>query len=169
MPAEPPITQPTRGQDAAAPDAARVVAPPPLIYLGSLAIGFGLEALLPSASVPDAVRWGAGGALLVAGSLLARAFFQALARAGTTISPYDATTALVTTGPYRISRNPGYLGMTLAYAGVALLSGALWPFGTLVPTLVLIDCGVIAREERYLERTFGDQYRQYKRQTRRWL
>ncbi len=150
-------------------DDAGVIAPPPLIYLGGLATGFAVEALLPSASVPNAVSWGAGGALLATGALLARSFFRALRRADTTISPYASSTALVTTGPYRISRNPGYLGMALAYAGIALLSGALWLFATLVPTLILIDRGVIAREERYLTRRFGDAYADYKRGTRRWL
>jgi protein-S-isoprenylcysteine O-methyltransferase Ste14 len=149
--------------------AADVIAPPPLIYLIGLAVGFGLELLLPSARLPAAVTWGAGGVLAVAGALLARSFFRALGNAGTPISPYRATTRLVTSGPYRISRNPGYLGMTLGYAGTALLFGALWPFATLVPTLIAVDRGVIAREERYLEHAFGDEYRQYKRRTRRWI
>jgi protein-S-isoprenylcysteine O-methyltransferase Ste14 len=151
------------------PEAANVVAPPPLIYVAGLAVGFILEALLPSASIPAVVSWGAGGALVVAGIVLARSFFQALGRADTTISPYSASSALVTTGPYAISRNPGYLGMALAYAGIAVLSGALWPFATLVPTLIVIDRGVIAREERYLDATFGNEYRRYKGAVRRWL
>jgi protein-S-isoprenylcysteine O-methyltransferase Ste14 len=150
-------------------DAANVIAPPPLIYLVGLAVGFGLEALLPSASVPPALGLVAGIALIAAGALLARSFFRALARAGTPISPYAASTALVTDGPYRISRNPGYLGMALAYAGIALVSGALWPFASLAVVLVLVDRGVIAREERYMERRFGDEYLQYKKRARRWL
>ncbi len=148
---------------------ARVIAPPPLIYLGGLAVGFALEALLPSASLPAAVSWGAGGVLVVAGSLLARSFFRSLGKAGTTISPWGTSTALVTNGPYGFSRNPGYLGMALAYAGIALLCGALWPLASLLPTLLVIDRGVIAREEQNLERTFGESYLAYKRRTRRWL
>ena len=77
--------------------------------------------------------------------------------------------ALVTTGPYRLSRNPGYLGMALGYAGIAILFGALWALVPLVPTLVLIDRGVIRREERHLERRFGEQYSRYRAQTRRWI
>jgi protein-S-isoprenylcysteine O-methyltransferase Ste14 len=155
--------------DAARRDAAGVIAPPPLIFLAGLAIGFALEALLRSASVPDALSWSIGGFLIVAGALLARSFFTTLRRARTTVSPYEATTALVTTGPYRVSRNPGYLGMALVYAGIAVLTGALWVLATLVPVLILIDRGVIAREERYLENKFGEEYRRYKAQTRRWL
>jgi protein-S-isoprenylcysteine O-methyltransferase Ste14 len=146
-----------------------VIAPPPLIYLAGLAVGFGLEALLPSASVPPVLGLVAGIPLIGAGVLLARSFFRALGQAGTPISPYAASTALVTGGPYRVSRNPGYLGMALAYAGIALVSGALWPFASLAVVLVLVDRGVIAREERYLEQKFGDEYLQYKSRVRRWL
>jgi protein-S-isoprenylcysteine O-methyltransferase Ste14 len=150
-------------------DAPGVIAPPPLIYLGGLGIGFVLEALLPSVSVPGPLRWSLGSILVVAGLVLARSFFRALRRAHTPVDPYHATTALVTTGPYRLSRNPGYLGMALAFAGIAVLSGALWALRALVPTLIVVDRGVISREERYLERKFGEEYRRYKAQTRRWL
>ncbi len=145
------------------------LAPPPLIYIAGLAAGFVLETLLPSASLPGWLRWGVGGGLAAAGLALARAFFRVLVGAGTTVSPYSHSTALVTTGPYRISRNPGYLGMALGYAGTALLFGALWPFVTLAPVLAAIDFGVIRREERNLERTFGAEYAAYRNQTRRWL
>ncbi len=150
-------------------DAANAVAPPPLIYLAGLGVGFLLEALLPSASIPTVVGIVTGVPLIVAGTLLARSFFRALSRAGTTISPYGSSSALVTDGPYRLTRNPGYLGMALAYAGIALVSGALWPLASLLVVVVVIDRGVIAREERYLERAFGDEYRDYRRRTRRWL
>ena len=150
-------------------DAAGVIAPPPLIYLAGLGIGFILEAFLPSASVPPAVTWPVGGVLAIAGLALARAFFRALHAADTPVSPYSPSTALVTTGPYRLSRNPGYLGMALGYAGIAILSGALWALVPLVPTLFVIDRGVIRREERHLERRFGEQYSRYRTQTRRWI
>ncbi|HEY3186577.1 MAG TPA: isoprenylcysteine carboxylmethyltransferase family protein [Solirubrobacteraceae bacterium] len=150
-------------------DAPGVIAPPPFIYLGALAVGFGLEALLPSASVPAALEWSLGGALLLAGSALATSFIAAFRRARTPVDVRKATTTIVTTGPYRLSRNPGYLGLTLIYSGIAVLSGALWLFAPLVLALVVIDRGVIAREERYLERKFGEQYLRYKARTRRWL
>ena len=150
-------------------DAPGVIAPPPLIFVTGLAIGFGLEALLPSASLPHALTWPLGGALLLAGLILARSFVAAFRRADMAVHPAKPTTAIVTTGPYRLSRNPGYLGMTLAYAGIAVLSGALWRFVSLVPTLVLIDRGVIAREEQYLEQKFGAEYAGYMARVRRWL
>jgi protein-S-isoprenylcysteine O-methyltransferase Ste14 len=75
----------------------------------------------------------------------------------------------VTSGPYRLSRNPGYLGLALVYAGIAILSGALWALATLGPTLIVVDRGVILPEERYLSRRFGEEYSCYRRRTRRWL
>lgn len=150
-------------------DTAGVIAPPPLIYIAGLAVGFGLEVLLPSASVPAAVRWPVGAVLALAGVGVAASFFGALSRARTPVDPYRPTTTLVTSGPYRLSRNPGYLALALTYAAIAVLSGALWPLVTLVPTLAVVDRGVIAREERYLERRFGEEYRRYKARTRRWI
>jgi protein-S-isoprenylcysteine O-methyltransferase Ste14 len=149
-------------------DAPGVIAPPPLIYLAGLAVGFGLEALLPSASVPVALQW-AGCALIVAGVFLAGSFVAAFRRAHTNVDPGKPTTTIVTSGPYRLTRNPGYLGMALAYTGIALLSGALWPLLSLIPVLLIIDRAVIAREERYLEAKFGSEYVAYKARVRRWL
>jgi protein-S-isoprenylcysteine O-methyltransferase Ste14 len=150
-------------------DSAGVIAPPPLVYLGGLAVGFVLEALLPSASLPGALAWPLGAVLLVAGLTLLRAFVRTLHRAGTPVRPDRATTAIVTSGPYRVSRNPGYLGMALVYLGIAVGARALWVLVPLIAVLAVVDRGVIAREERYLERTFGEQYLRYKAQVRRWL
>ena len=156
-------------QHAGSRDLPGVIAPPPLIYLGGLAVGFGLEALFYSPSVQGAVAWPVGAVLMVTGGALARSFFHGFGRAGTPVSPYNTPTKLVTTGAYRLSRNPGYLGMALAYAGIAVMARALWALAPLVVVLVLIDRGVIAREERFLERKFGEDYLRYKRRTRRWL
>jgi protein-S-isoprenylcysteine O-methyltransferase Ste14 len=146
-----------------------VIAPPPLIYLAGLGIGFGFEALLPSASFPGWLAWSLGSVLLLGGLVLAASFVGAFRRAGTPVNPGESSTALVTTGPYRLSRNPGYLGMALGYAGIAILSGALWVLALLLPTLTLIQCGVIRREERYLARRFGEHYLRYRARTRRWI
>jgi len=149
-------------------DSAGVVAPPPLIYLGGLAVGFALEALLPGTSIPGAVRWILGGVLLVAGLVLLGSFNTAFQRKGTAVEPWKPTTAIVTTGPYRLTRNPAYLGMALVYIGIALLADALWVLVPLPVVLLIIDRMVIAREERYLERKFGQEYLNYKGRVRRW-
>jgi protein-S-isoprenylcysteine O-methyltransferase Ste14 len=152
------------------PDSAGVVVPPPFYFLGGLAIGFGLETLLPGSSVPDAVQWIGGGVALLAGIALAVSFNAAFSRRRTAVEPWKPTTAIVTTGPYRITRNPAYLGMTCIYIGIALLSDALWVLAPLPLVLLVIDRTVIAREERYLEGKFGAEYLDYKTSgVRRWI
>jgi protein-S-isoprenylcysteine O-methyltransferase Ste14 len=146
-----------------------VIAPPPLIFLAGLVVGFGLEALLPGSEVPGAVRWVLGGATLLAGLALQTTFIAAFSRKGTAVEPWKPTTAIVTTGPYRLTRNPAYLGMALIYVGIALLADSLWVLAPLPLVIAAIDRGVIAREERYLERKFGREYLDYKQRARRWI
>ena len=150
-------------------DTAGVKVPPPFIYLGGLAVGFGLDLLLPDASRPGLVRWGLGGVVFVAGLSLAGAFNTAFARKGTAVEPWKPTTAIVTDGPFRLTRNPAYLGMALMYVGIALLGDAIWALLPLPFVLGVIDRQVIAREERYLQRKFGREYLDYKATTRRWI
>lgn len=147
---------------------AGVIAPPPVIYLGFLGLGFALEGLLPGADLPAWAQW-LGAAVIVAGAALLIAFERAFKRTGTDANPYRPSSALATDGPYRFSRNPGYLGMAITFVGIALAAGAPWALVMLVPALVVIEYGVIAREERYLERLFGEEYLAYKQTTRRWL
>ena len=104
-----------------------VVAPPPLIYLAGLALGFALEARLPSRRLRGVRVRAAGLPLAVGGLSLAGEFVMTFRRAGTPVDPRRAATVLVTHGPYRFTRNPAYLGMALLYSGITLLRGALWP------------------------------------------
>ena len=165
-----PPSEPPAESASVKPDRSEAIAPPPpLIYIVGLGAGFGLEALFPSASLPPVLAWSVGGGVLVAGLVLAGAFFAAFRRARTPVDLRKATSAIVTTGPYRWSRNPGYVSLTLIYAGIAVLASVLWAFVSLIPTLVVIEYGVIRREERYLERKFGQEYLAYKARTRRWL
>lgn len=150
-------------------DISGVIAPPPLIFLAGLAAGFGLEALLPGTSLPDALAWIAGGVLLLAGVALLVSFERAFHRKRTAANPWRPTTAIATDGPYRLTRNPAYLGMALVYLGIALLSQALWVLLPLPLVLAIVDRGVIAREERYLERKFGQEYLDYRGRVRRWV
>ena len=72
-------------------------------------------------------------------------------------------------GPYRFTRNPIYVGFALAYAGVSVWSRTNGPLLMLPGVLAVVDRVVVAREERYLERLFGEDYRNYLADTRRWL
>ena len=85
------------------------------------------------------------------------------------MSPYRPTTTLGTAGPYRYSRNPLYIALTLAYLGAAVVVNTVWPVILLPGLLLVMQWGVISREERYLERRFGDEYRRYRTRVRRWL
>jgi protein-S-isoprenylcysteine O-methyltransferase Ste14 len=90
-------------------------------------------------------------------------------RAGTNVDPYEPATAVVTEGPYRFTRNPMYVGFTLMYVGISALANALLPILLLPAVQQLMRRGVIEREERYLERKFGDEYRRYKESVGRWI
>jgi protein-S-isoprenylcysteine O-methyltransferase Ste14 len=94
---------------------------------------------------------------------------RSFAAASTNVPPTLPTTALVVDGIYRRTRNPLYLGMTLVYLGLGVAAGSLWAIGLVLPLLWVINVGVVNREERYLERKFGDAYRAYKARARRWI
>jgi protein-S-isoprenylcysteine O-methyltransferase Ste14 len=95
--------------------------------------------------------------------------FREMKRARTNVDPYKPTTAIVAEGSYRYTRNPLYVGMTLMYAGVSARANAL-PAALFLPAvLAVMQSGVIEREERYLERKFGDEYSGYKTRVRRWI
>jgi len=145
-----------------------VLAPPPLIYLVPLALGLLLHRRYPFELPGRKVTMVVGLACMLAAAIVLPALLS-FRRAATRPEPWRPATALVTDGPYRFSRNPMYLGFTLLYLGIALLFGSLWPFLFLPLVLSVMHFGVIVREEAYLERRFGDAYREYRRRVNRWL
>jgi protein-S-isoprenylcysteine O-methyltransferase Ste14 len=146
-----------------------VVAPPPLIYAGALAAGLLVNKFYPLGFLPREVRRTVGPALILGGALVGILGFQKMSRAGTNVDPYKPSTAIVDGGPYRYTRNPLYVGMTLIYTGISTLANALPPILLLPVVLMVMRRGVIEREERYLEGKFGDEYRAYKARVRRWV
>jgi len=150
-------------------DTAGVIAPPPVIYLAFLSIGFGADALWPAAVLPQGLQYAAGTAVIALGLVLGFAAVRQFRRHKTPFKTHEPSTALITAGPYRYSRNPIYLALSLLYAGIGIAADSPWVLALLVPLLVVLHYGVIAREERYLERKFADAYRRYKSTTRRWL
>ena len=150
-------------------DKAGVVAPPPLIYLGVLAIGLLLNRRVPVGSLPRGIARGAGWPLLGGGVLLLVWFEREMRQADTPASPYKPSAHVATEGPFRYTRNPGYLSMAMIYAGIATIANALWALLLLPVALLAIRLGVIEREEDYLERKFGEEYLRYKARVRRWI
>lgn len=141
-----------------------VIAPPPLIFLATFAAGWFGRNLLPlyQAGIAAAV-------LAVPSALLLCWGVVTMLRARTHIDPSKPATALVTSGPFRFTRNPLYLSLNLLYVAVALRTGAMTALVLLPVANLILHFGVILREERYLEAKFGDSYRVYRSKVRRWL
>jgi protein-S-isoprenylcysteine O-methyltransferase Ste14 len=146
-----------------------VIAPPPLIYAGALVIGLLANRMYPVPFLPRGLSRALGWPLIVGGLAIGSLGFREMKRAGTNVDPREPTTAIVTEGPYRFTRHPLYLSMTLIYAGITAIANAL-PAALLLPAVLhIMRRGVIEREEDYLEHKFGDKYLNYKARVRRWV
>ena len=140
-----------------------------MIYLGTLLLGLLINGRFPTAFLPRTIARRLGWPLLSAGVLLAGWFEWTIRHAGTTDSPYEPVSHLVTEGPFHYTRNPAYLSMTMIYTAIATLANALWVIALLPVALLVIQRVVIEREERYLEGKFGEEYLSYKARVRRWI
>jgi protein-S-isoprenylcysteine O-methyltransferase Ste14 len=151
-------------------DTAHVIIRPPLAWALAVLAGLALEWLAPLPFLPTDLPAGWLGAMVF---VLALALFAwaivTMTRAGSTVPTNRPTTTIVESGPYRFTRNPIYLGMFLGLIGLAIAFDTLWLLLTLVPFALVIRYGVVAREEAYLERKFGDVYKGYRLRVRRWL
>jgi protein-S-isoprenylcysteine O-methyltransferase Ste14 len=142
---------------------------PPLVYLVSILTGVALELAWPLPFVPRAVAAQLGSLLVLAAVVL---FFSSVRRfraAGTPVPGNRPAAAVVRGGPYRFSRNPIYLAFSLLHLGIAVWVDSVWLLATLIGAVALMASVVIPREERYMERRFGAEYRDYKGAVRRWL
>ncbi|MPY88600.1 MAG: isoprenylcysteine carboxylmethyltransferase family protein [Luteitalea sp.] len=151
---------------------AGVIARPPLLFLAALLLGLASDHLLPLPfAVPEAdlVHWIIAGSVILIGLALAAAGVRNFSRAATPVPTNEPTRVLVTTGMHGWMRNPIYLGMFLVYGGIGVAVQSTWVLVLTLPLAVLIRYGVVAREEAYLERRFGDAYIDYRRRVRRWL
>lgn len=160
------------GPEAGESGTAGVIARPPFLFLGTLLFGLVADRLLPPPFViagGDAARWALGGLPIIAGLALATAGIRNFSRAGTPVPTNEPTRALATGGIHAWTRNPIYLGLFLLYAGIAVTAASPWALILMLPLSLTMRYGVVAREERYLERRFGDAYRDYKARVRRWL
>jgi protein-S-isoprenylcysteine O-methyltransferase Ste14 len=142
---------------------------PPVIYGLFFAAGLVLEQLAPTDLLPPAARAVGGSILIATGGLIAFFAFRQFRKAQTTVHVHRATTALITEGPFGRSRNPLYVALTLLYAGLAVAANGGWMLILSPAAMLALNYGVIVREERYLERKFGDDYRRYRNRVRRWL
>jgi protein-S-isoprenylcysteine O-methyltransferase Ste14 len=143
--------------------------PPPLTYLLTLLLGLVLDRRFHVPFLPDGVARILGWPLVGGGMALATWFIRTMRDADTTLEVNKPVSRLVQDGPFCYSRNPGYLSLAMIYAGIAILRNALLAIVLLPLVVVVTQRELIEREERYLERTFGEEYRAYKRRVRRWV
>ena len=158
-----------QGRDAAT---ARPIIRPPLLFIGCIILGFVLDRMLPlpfklsqTAMVPGV----AGGGLVALGAAMFAAAVRNFSRASTPVPSTRPVRALVTTGVHGISRNPIYVGMFLLYVGIGVGASGPWILILALPLVIVMRYVVVAHEEAYLERHFGEAYRGYRAGVRRWL
>jgi protein-S-isoprenylcysteine O-methyltransferase Ste14 len=151
-------------------DTAHVIIRPPIAWALAVLAGLALDWLVQLPFVPVMLPAGWLGATVFALALaLAVWAIVTMTRAGSSVPTNLPTATIVETGPYRVTRNPIYLGMFLGLAGLAIAFDSLWLLVALAAFALVIRYGVVAREEAYLERRFGDVYRPYRARVRRWL
>ena len=148
---------------------AGVVMRPPFLYGGGFIVVLVLRWLWPLPIVGHGGPLWAALAVAVVGVAIIMLGRRTLVAAGTNVDPMLPTMAIVTTGPYRFSRNPIYVGLTLLYLGLASAFNTWWAFIVLAPVLAIMHLGVVRREERYLEQKFREPYRQFRSRVRRYL
>lgn len=145
--------------------------PPPLVFIGTLVVGMVVELFVTTSSfgINLFLRVIIGAFIIISGAAIMFSAAGLFQRLGTGIRPSSPTTSIATSGPYRWTRNPMYLGMAIVYAGIAFSLDGPIALALLPLVLILIQTKVIAREERYLEEKFGDEYINYKAKVRRWI
>jgi protein-S-isoprenylcysteine O-methyltransferase Ste14 len=152
------------------PDTAHVIVRPPIALGVAVIAGLALNWLVPLPFMPAGLPavWLGAAVFVLALALFAWAVVT-MTRAGSNVPTSLPTTTIVDKGPYGVTRNPIYLSMFLALTGLAIALDNLWLLMMLALFALVIRYGVVAREEAYLERKFGDVYRSYRSRVRRWL
>ena len=168
------VTSATRQPDRpSAPRGAAVRFPfPPALFAVPLAAALVAErkvARLPLPGAGSAALTRAGIAVGAAGMAVGASGVAAVLRQRTTVVPHRPVTRLVTSGPYRVSRNPMYAGQAVALVGVGLATGSWWPLAAAAVGMFATTRLVIGPEEDYLADRFGDEYAHYRSRVRRWL
>lgn len=150
-------------------DSPGVIVFPPALLLGTLLLGLLINIAWPWHFTSAAWMKAVGVALFLGGVALTVWGRNTMARAGTHVPPHKPTLVIVTDGPFRLTRNPLYLGGTIAFIGLSLGTNLIWGLILLIPMLLILNWGIVKREERYLERKFGETYLAYKARVPRWI
>jgi protein-S-isoprenylcysteine O-methyltransferase Ste14 len=150
-------------------DSAEVKILPPVVLTAAIGLEIGIAVVAPVRVIPGPIAIGIGTAVIAVSVALAVLAARQILRADTAFDARKPTTAIVTTGVYRFTRNPVYLSMILLIGGIALLLNSPWALLLMYPTGTALCLTAIRPEERYLERKFGGAYRSYCNEVPRWL
>lgn len=153
-------------------DTPAILAPPVLLWGLCLLAAWLAERWHPvalSLGLAYGTRLALGGMGWLAAFGLGAAALRSMGRRRTPAEPWKATTAIVVSGPFRLSRNPIYVALVLSLAATALALGSPWYLGAAALLFALLDLGVVRAEERYLAARFGAPYLAYRARVRRWL
>ena len=139
------------------------------MLLSCVLVGVGLHWIYPIPFVANPIRWIVAAILI--GSGVGNILYCAwkFKKTGTNIEPWKKTSRIITSGVYRFTRNPIYLSFLIVGTGVAFAVNSLWIIAMMIPLIFLLNYFVIAKEERYLEQSFGGEYLAYKGKVRRWF
>jgi len=153
-------------------DYADVVVKPPILFAGAVLLGCLLSWIVPigpglGSANPRALA--ARGALALVGPALGALSVSQFRQAGTSVIPGEPSTVLLESGPYRFTRNPIYIAFVILYFGLAVMLTSAWMLLLLIPVLIILQRGVVEREEAYLQSKFGEAYRKYQARVPRWL
>jgi protein-S-isoprenylcysteine O-methyltransferase Ste14 len=150
-------------------DSPGVAYPPPFLFAAAVLAGFLLERRWPLPMSPGVIGRLAAWTLVALSVPLTYGSISLFWRRHTSIIPNRPAGTLVVAGPYRFTRNPMYLGLTLLTVALAIFMSTWWPLVLLVPALAVLQVTVIRLEEAYLRRRFGTDYDAYARRVRRWF
>lgn len=150
---------------------ARVRFPPPLVFVLSIGAGVALRYVVAPPPLPFArvVQLAVGAVVAIAALALGGSAFGLFKKSGQNPRPWTPKTTLVAQGPYRFTRNPMYVSMMGLQVAIGLLAGNLWIVVLAALSLVVVHYIAVLPEEAYLDATFGDSYRDFKRKVRRYL
>jgi len=146
-----------------------VIMLPPMLYLSFLLLGGLLEFIMPAYIHENMGETLLGIVLTLAGIVITVFAGGQFEKEGTNIRPNLPATKLVEDGLYRYSRNPMYVGLTFVYFGLAFAFDSLWILLLAAPLIGIMHYGVILREEKYMEKKFGQPYLDFRKRVRRWL
>ena len=145
------------------------IVPPPVVYLAYFVATLLIDWRRPAPLLPTWPQYAVGALLIAVGVLIGVAMVREFRRARTPVQVHKSATALVTTGIFRYSRNPAYVGVTLVYVGAAVMVDSLWILLGVLPAIYWTHRKAILREEEHLQELFGQDYAAYKHAVRRWI